>query len=112
MLKVYLAIISVLIALIAFSYIWIISPNKDEKASHKATFCNVLLQDPSLKSSTAIYKKVKYTFGNSTPSYAYHKPKFYKKYTKDLIKHYKHLNPEDKQRATKNHDSCFEIMSE
>jgi len=93
-------------------YIWVISPNQDEKAIHQATLCNIIRQNKTLSTAEELFKQVEFTYGNSTPSYAYHKPKFYQKYTHNIIKHYLTLKPEQQTQAQTDYQRCRALLNQ
>lgn len=85
-------------------------PNQEEKASHKATLCNVMRDNPKLKQEDQIFEQVEFMYGNSTPSYAYKKPKFYDAYARELIQQFLALSEQQQAVARKDYRQCFDHL--
>ncbi|RZJ22700.1 MAG: hypothetical protein EON51_05965 [Acinetobacter sp.] len=112
MTKLPLFITGICLAVMSLIYLCIITPNKDEKAFHQATLCNVIRHNPAVFTANELFEQVKFTYGNSTPSYAYHKPKFYQNYTQHMIDDYLKLTPEQQTRAKADYQTCRDLLNQ
>lgn len=82
-------------------------PNQEEKASHIATLCNVMRDNPTLKNDPEIFEQFEFMYGNSTPSYAYKRPKFYDEYAHELIQKFLVLSEAQQVQAKQSYQQCF-----
>ncbi len=98
--------------MLALVYLWIITPNQDQKAVHQATLCNVIRQHKTIFAADELFELVEFTYGNSTPSYAYHKPKFYQKYTHNIIARYLTLKPAQQAQAQADYQRCRALLNQ
>jgi hypothetical protein len=106
----YIVALTALILLIVFCLFWFKAPNEDEKAVHVATLCNVIKNNPDLSTKDEIFQQVKFSYGNSTPSYAYKKPKFYERYTHHVIQNYLSSSLEDQKNYKNDYVLCFKNL--
>lgn len=89
---------------------WLMYPNAELRASHQATLCNVLRFKPELSEKNEILEQMQFSYKNSTPSYAYHHPKFYQGYSKHLVKQFLNLNHANQVQAKNNYETCRELL--
>lgn len=92
-------------AFIALIYIWIHTPNAEEKASHVATLCNVIKQESSTD-KTILLNQMQFVYRNRTPSYALHPAKFHDHYATQIIHQYLLLTATQRNQARHQFEQC------
>ena len=89
---------------------WIQTPNQEQKIHHQAFLCSTLQREKSNQDPVALLNTLQFLFNNSTPTYAYKKPKFYRKYAQSLIQNYLKLPIEKQLIAQKDSEQCLSII--
>ena len=85
-------------------------PNAEEQKHHRAIFCNVINQPEITFTADALLNKFQFYFGNSTPSYAYKKVKFYEHYGKEVVQNYLQLTPQQQTFVKHNFEQCIDLL--
>lgn len=101
--------LSVVIVAILMCF-WVMYPNAELRGKHQATLCNVVRLSPELNTQAELLQRMHFIYDNSTPSYAYHHPKFYTAYSKYLINQFLELNTDQKQDLRDNFEACRTLI--
>ncbi|MDQ9008549.1 hypothetical protein RFI36_01300 [Acinetobacter gerneri] len=96
--------------LIAVFFYWQSTPNSQDQRKHQAIFCNVIRQPNTVLQSDVLSESFAFYFNNSTPMYAYHKPKFYQNYAHKLVERYLKESPQNQLKAQQSFDQCMLIL--
>ncbi|MFW1754651.1 hypothetical protein [Acinetobacter wanghuae] len=89
---------------------WLMYPNAELRGKHQATLCNVVRLSPELNTQTELLQRMHFIYDNSTPTYAYHHPKFYEFYSKYLIDQFVVLDEKQKQQLRDDFEACRAVI--
>ena len=107
-----LLILSIFILLI-IAVIFMINrgPSAEQQAIHAATVCNTIIKSTEDFDKKSLLEQTRFNFENSTPSYAYNKPKFYEAYAAQMIDHYFTLDQQEQLKLKQEYQYCFNQLS-
>nr|WP_174507249.1 hypothetical protein [Acinetobacter sp. Marseille-Q1620] len=103
-------LIIIIFVMITYTFYWKNTPDSAEKKQHNAIFCNVIRKENAVLNEQDLLYSFQFYFNNSTPMYAYHKPKFYEKYGQHIIQNYSKLSPQQQNRAKSDFDICLSML--
>jgi len=93
--------------LIAYQMLY---PNAELRAKHQATLCNVVRLSPELNTKAELLQRLNFIYDNSTPTYAYYHPKFYRIYSQYLIQQFLDLSSEQQHIARQDFEQCRQMI--
>lgn len=93
-----------------FVCFWMMYPSAELRGKHQATLCNVVRLSPKLNTQAELLQRMHFIYDNSTPSYAYHHPKFYNAYSKRLINQFLAVDKDQKQNIRADFEACRTLL--
>lgn len=84
-------------------------PSPKEQERHLLVLCESIQANPS-PSQDQLYQEMYNVHLESTPGYAYKKPKFYSRYAKFIIQHYFQLSSSEQHDAQQHLPTCINLL--